>query len=90
MVVGEASEAVTFLTLQTGHLWWELGGDTTYSKWISPAPGSIQRKRKGSVFCPEELQKQVLPKEWKKLSPVLSRENTLFATPSSSGIEKLD
>lgn len=41
------------------------------------------------MFCLKEVQKQVLPEEWKKLNPVLSRENTLFAIPSSSGIKKL-
>lgn len=39
------------------------------------------------MFCLKEVQKQVLPKEWKKLSSVLSRKNVLFP---SFGIKKLD
>ena len=42
------------------------------------------------MFCLQEVQKQVLPKEWKKLSPALSRENVLFPILSSFGIKKLD
>lgn len=53
-------------------------------------PRQHPRKRKGCALCLREAQKQVLPKEWKKLTPVLSRENTLFPIPSSSGIKKLD
>lgn len=42
------------------------------------------------MFCLKEVQKQVLPKEWKKLSPLLSRKNVLFPIPSSFGIKKWD
>lgn len=42
------------------------------------------------MFCLKELQKQVLPKEWKKLNPTLSRENILFPITSSFGVKNLD
>lgn len=88
-MVEEASEAVTFWLCKhatSGRSWVE--APSTAHAFLLPQAAS--REKGKAVFCFKEVQKQVLPKEWKKLNAVFPWENTLFAIPPSSGTQKLD